>query len=87
MSTPIRTHRHDRSTSTNMSFAGRRYEEEDETYYQQRKNFADDLKTKGCSHNQAWFKAFQAYPRIYIDPEPTLDSSTSDSQPCPFVFP
>jgi hypothetical protein len=74
--------------STDPRYSGRKYEAEDETYYQQRVNYANDLKAKGASHKYAWFQAFQAYPRIYVDEtDTTLDSSASDSQPCSFVFP
>jgi hypothetical protein len=77
-----------RSKSSNRRYQGRQYEQEDESYYQQRVNFAEGLKASGMSHNQAWFKAFQAYPRIYVDPPPlALDPSSSDPTDGNFVFP
>jgi hypothetical protein len=74
--------------STDPRYAGRKYEAEDETYYEQRVNYANALKAKGVSHKHAWFQAFQAYPRVYVDEaDAASNPSTSDDQSSTFVYP
>lgn len=69
-----------KSSSASQRFAGRRYKNEDDNYYQGRVAHAEGLKANGMSHNQAWFKAFQAYPRVYLDDvDPALVSSFDDT--------
>ena len=74
--------------STDPRYAGRSYETEDETYYQQRVDYAEKLKAEGLSHKQAWFKAFQAYPRVYVDDtNGSSDPPAPDSTASSFVYP
>jgi len=48
-------------------FKGRSYLEEDALYYAARVDRANEYKQKGLSHKHAWFKAFEEYPRVYVD--------------------
>lgn len=63
MSSPV----HNKSHSPNATFKGRQYREESEQYYQDRVNFAAAQRAAGCTHKQSWYKAFQQYPRVYLD--------------------
>jgi hypothetical protein len=74
--------------STDPRYAGRRYEAEDDTYYQQRVSYAEKLKAEGNSHKRAWFQAFQAYPRVYVDaPNDAPPPSPANAGASNFVFP
>lgn len=57
---------------------GRKYYEESIEVRAQRASLASKNQEDGMSYKQAWFKAFQTYPREYVDVplSPSKDSST-----------
>lgn len=82
MTTPsIRQVDGQRSSSASQRFAGRRYENETNDYYDARVAHATALKANGVPHGRAWVKAFQAYPRVYLDdPVQALDAPADDTE-------
>lgn len=69
-----------RSSSKLQAFQGRTYKCESESYYQSRVSCAEAHKANGVPHGLAWYRAFQEFPREYVDgPEPSSASSLDDA--------
>lgn len=69
--------------STDPRYAGRAYVDDPE-HYAARVAYAQTLMQEGQSHKQAWFHAFQKFPRMYLD---ASRASESDTESNTFVFP